>query len=172
VRGLAVHLGLEHGLIHSLLPDEAKVSLRWDQARSASTKVPPGVTRFVKIAPATTRPTQPPAPQAVCYLCGYQAERGSSRESLRYIMYSHYAAAHFKDQLGAYIRSDGTCLVCHKKEKSRKLLWRHLALAHNLLEDWLPEERRIAAAAAAQPPPPSSRRIEDNPPMQVVSSSY
>jgi hypothetical protein len=83
-------------------------------------------------------------------------------------MYSHYAAAHFKDQLGAYIRSDGTCLVCHKKEKSRKLLWRHLALAHNLLEDWLPEERRIAAAAAAQPS--SSRKIGENPPMQVVSS--
>jgi hypothetical protein len=86
-------------------------------------------------------------------------------------MYSHYAAAHFKDQLGAYIGSDGwtACLVCHKKERSRKLLGRHLALAHNLLEDWLPEERRIGAAAAAQPPPPSSRRIGDNPPMEVVS---
>jgi serine/threonine protein kinase len=61
-----------------------------------------------------TRPTQPPAPQTVCCMCGYQAERGSGRESLCYIMYSHYAAAHFNAQLGAYIGSDGTCLVYHR----------------------------------------------------------
>jgi hypothetical protein len=85
-----------------------------------------------------TRPTQPPDPKAVCCLCGYQAERGSGREWLRYIMYSHYPAARFKVQLGVYIGSDRTCLVCHKKERSRKLLGRHLALGHNLLDDLLP----------------------------------
>jgi hypothetical protein len=54
-------------------------------------------------------------------------------------MYSHSKVAHFNAQLGAYIGSDGTCLVCHKKERSRKLLGRHLALAHKLLDDLLPE---------------------------------
>ena len=86
--------------------------------------------------------------QLVCFKCGYQVERRSDGESVRFLMYSHFVQ-HYQPQLGRHVLPDRqTCRLC-SQQSSRKFILHHVALEHDLLDPLLPPEQRIPKELAA-----------------------
>jgi hypothetical protein len=132
---LIIHLGLGHGLLHQLLPHQAKVApLLLTPSEPATAQKTPHVIVDKDMA---------------CFMCDFKAQRYLGRESRRYVMYGHYVV-HYHAQLQAYIRDQATCSLCGKQCKNRLIVERHLALRHNLMESLLPEDKRIPASSGDQ----------------------
>jgi hypothetical protein len=172
---LIVHIGLGHGLLHQLLPDQAKVAplvvkvsppppppfvkssvaLSTTQCAEGTKMVSGPSSLRVKPLAALTESSEdtayPPASIATtmaCFKCDFKAPLSAS---LRYAMYSHYVE-HYRTELQPYMRQDLRCVLCGKKGNTKLALEQHVALRHRLLDKLLPKAQRIPAESAGRTP--------------------
>ena len=137
---LAKHVGLTHGVIEDLLPDQARFrkEKKWEnqlKAISAIEKDQQAEVEVESINSSELNSTENGILAIVCYLCSKSVEYKSKS-----MLYCHYAQ-HLKHEILKSNSSSSVCDFCNSEFDPGNIfnLARHIGLVHGKVEELIPE---------------------------------